>query len=90
MQKWEFLVVQGEYLENPQDNIRLNAKMIAVRANGISLKPKGTTGALGGPPFPDLFEFLNQLGEHGWEIVSSEGGLLFTLKRLKPKKEVEG
>lgn len=90
MQKWEFLVVQGEYIDDPKENVRLNAKLIAVRANGISLKPTGRTGPLGGSPFPDLFEYLKQLGENGWEIVSTEGGTLFILKRPKVEKEIEG
>jgi len=60
MQKWEYMFVVSEWIA------AFNKSRLRVRVvNGQEL-PKWADG-------PSFFDFVNKLGEDGWEMVAAEG-----------------
>ena len=60
MQKWEYMFVVSEWIAAFKKS-RLRVRIV----NGQQL-PNWENG-------PSFFEFVNKLGEEGWEMVSAEG-----------------
>ena len=73
MQKWEYLKLDVQY---PQGNIH-NRKIESAHTNGESIFPM--------PDVKALRDYLNRLGNEGWELVNviaTGKGEGYTFKRL--------
>jgi hypothetical protein len=75
MQYWEYLEVSiVTSLSGSGDKAVVKVDYVVV--NGQPLKPTPTT--------TDRFQYLNQLGSQGWELVTRDSNNTFTFKRPKP------
>ncbi len=73
MQKWEYLILTREYEKS------VNHPCI-VSVNGKSLAEGGSF--LSSPKYPSAWDFLNQVGNDGWELIGIDQAN-YVLKRPK-------
>lgn len=74
MQKWEYLSIEMT-LERDR-----SGRLIIIKAGEQEL---GNRPIVGGPTGPKLQDYLSQLGDEGWELITIHSSYIFK----RPKKE---
>lgn len=77
MQKWEYLRVHGTFMNNMWIAHSVNGQEIGEKNNWLTTISSGSL-----KKHPNLDDFINELGEQGWEMVNYSSGF-YLFKRPK-------
>ncbi len=72
MKKWEYVIIQAANTGGTENRL-------AAQIQNGQLIPKWQKG-------PDIFEYINDLGEQGWELVATDTVMRYVFKRRKKDK----
>lgn len=92
--KWEYQEIDYEYVDTGFSSPSEKRVKFVNNQSAKRLDPSGSTGILGRPKesFPHLWEYLNMIGQQGWEVItlSSAGtgrsGTLIAKRKIAPKQ----